>query len=109
MIHPRKKVNLSLYISNLDNRWNVIEQSVDDRKPTEKINKSRYSSISTFIHPLGDNYIGKEGDLTFDSDYNIEYWGLTANHTGNNKKDEYALYISFLNLFGFQFQVTQQF
>lgn len=63
-------VLLNGYISNLDNRWNVIEQSVDDRKPGEKINKSRYSSISTFIHPLGDNY----NDIGIE--YNKEYFNI---------------------------------
>ena len=35
----------------IDLRWMVIEQSVDDRKPgeSEKIKKSRYSTVNHYI------------------------------------------------------------
>lgn len=36
-------------LSGHDTRWSVIEQSVDDRRKDEKISKSRYSSVSTYL------------------------------------------------------------
>jgi len=37
------------YLTNVDCRWSVIEQAVDDRNSESKIKKSRYSSIATFL------------------------------------------------------------
>ena len=47
---------LNGYLSNNLSRWNIIEQSVDDRNKNDKLDKSRYSSISTFIHEKGTIY-----------------------------------------------------
>tara|TARA_Y100000991_G_scaffold214056_1_gene200972 strand:- start:410 stop:2050 length:1641 start_codon:yes stop_codon:yes gene_type:complete len=44
------------YLTESQNRWKLIEQAVDDRKNDEDINKSRYSSISRFIHKKGQKY-----------------------------------------------------
>jgi glutamate--cysteine ligase catalytic subunit len=46
------------YLADTDCRWDVIAQSVDDRTPDEmnKINKSRYDSISYFIGKGSENY-----------------------------------------------------
>lgn len=37
------------FLTNLDCRWSIIEQSVDDRNSKSLISKSRYSSIATFL------------------------------------------------------------
>ena len=44
------------FLTESHNRWNLIEQAVDDRKQNENINKSRYSSISRFVHKIGQKY-----------------------------------------------------
>ena len=43
-------------ICNTDTRWDIISQSVDDRIKEENISKSRFSSISTFLHRNGQKY-----------------------------------------------------
>ncbi|XP_012941987.1 glutamate--cysteine ligase catalytic subunit [Aplysia californica] len=65
------------YLSDIDTRWPVIAQSVDDRTREERgleplkedrfrINKSRYDSIDSYISPLGRCY--NDIDLTLDQE-----------------------------------------
>lgn len=65
------------YLTDRDCRWNIISGSVDDRTPEEmgeiplkhdkfRIQKSRYSSIDTFISALGDAY--NDIDLVYDKE-----------------------------------------
>lgn len=65
------------YLSDIDTRWPVIAQSVDDRTRQERglepltddkfvIHKSRYDSIDSYISPLGCGF--NDIDLTLDQD-----------------------------------------
>eukprot|EP01132_Coremiostelium_polycephalum_P000964 gene964-1227_t len=69
------------YLSDIDARWTVISQSVDDRTPEELgqiplknnkyvINKSRYDSIDTFIS-RGSSYRSEYNDLDLVYDQDI--------------------------------------
>lgn len=57
-------------LSNNDTRWNIISQSVDDRMEKEYIQKSRYSSISTYLHEKGLSH----NNITIQ--YNIDDYNL---------------------------------
>jgi len=74
-------------LSNYNTRWNVIEQSVDDRKSKEKSTKSRYSTINYFLNPEGEKY----NDL--EDEYDEQYF----NHLlKNNIPKNLARHISYL-------------
>lgn len=54
------------YLSDIDTRWLVIAQSVDDRTPTEMntIRKSRYDSVDMYIHPR--NAVYNDQQISYD-------------------------------------------
>ncbi|ESP03368.1 hypothetical protein LOTGIDRAFT_224402 [Lottia gigantea] len=65
------------YLTDIDNRWTVIAQSVDDRTDEElglkelkenkfRIKKSRYDSIDSYLSPQGQCY--NDIDLVYDQD-----------------------------------------
>jgi glutamate--cysteine ligase catalytic subunit len=74
-------------LSNKNTRWSVIEQAVDDRRSGEKINKSRYSTISHYVHIRGQSY----NDI--DLELNTEYLSLLKK---NGIPDNLAKHISHL-------------
>jgi len=73
-------------LSNHDSRWNVIEQAVDDRQESEHLKKSRYSTISYFIHNNGQDY------NNINHNHNKYYHILKKNNIPNNL----AVHISYL-------------
>ena len=77
------------YLTESQNRWKIIEQSVDDRKKNEDINKSRYSTISRFINQKGQKY----NDLK--EEYDDECYQLLKK---NNIPENINKHISYLFL-----------
>ena len=61
-------------LSGHNNRWNVIEQAVDDRRENENVKKSRYSTISHFVHSKGQSF----NDINLD--YDNEFYNTLLKH-----------------------------
>jgi len=66
-------------LSDHDTRWRVIEQAVDDRKPEDKLKKSRYSTINYFISPNGVKYNDIEDEYNEDYYNNLVNSGIPSN------------------------------
>jgi glutamate--cysteine ligase catalytic subunit len=77
------------YLTESQNRWKTIEQSVDDRNKNENIMKSRYSTISRFINSKGQKY----NDLK--EEYNETCYKTLKE---NNIPDNISKHISYLFL-----------
>ena len=73
-------------LSENDSRWNVIEQAVDDRKPNENLEKSRYSTISYYVHNDGNKY----NDITFKGN---RYYDILIE---NNIPENISKHVSYL-------------